>query len=415
MSIKIHHGPPGSYKTSGAMGDDFLREAKAGRLIVTNVRGVSRERCLDAFDDLPDTFDVIWIDDKTEEGRQKLHTWFHWVPKGAYLFVDEAQDIWPRSWRDADLRALDYPGGLEKAGLDDRPYEWAQAWDKHRHWNWDVVLTTPNIKKIREDIRGAADGAYKHKDLALLGFRGRYIEGFHSAEDTGTSESQFYSIERKKVPSYVWKIYDSTATGKFSATKSGKSIFKDPKILFLLFILLCSLGFSFRNGFSLNLMPPVLSGKPAGAKADNPTSSASPVPASNIPRNDLGARQTGNSGGGVGAASDDIPFADGNPVIVGTFKIGAKTRYLIDLGDAYLTSDDYMLAGFRVDGLGPCAVRMEYQGRSQIIRCGRQNLPVASSSAVRSPPSTVEIAPFNDTAPTSAAVPPSDLKREPRA
>lgn len=273
MPIKIHHGAPGTYKTSGAMGDDFLREAKEGRLIVTNVRGVSRERTLEVFDDLPASFDVIWIDDRTDEGREKLRTWFHWVPKGAYIFVDEAQDIWPRHWRDADLAKLDYPGGVEAAKRDDRPKDWAQAWDKHRHWNWDLVLTTPNIKKIRDDIRGVADGAYKHKDLALIGFKGRYVEGFHSPDDAGTAESHFYSITRKKVPSYVWKLYDSTATGKFSFTKSGTPLWKNPRVLVPLVVACLGLAFSFRGGVPDSLNPvrvptPQAVGKtaPAGAQ-----------------------------------------------------------------------------------------------------------------------------------------------------
>lgn len=248
MPIKIHHGPPGSYKTSGAIGDDFLREARAGRIIVTNVRGISRERVLEQFDDLPPSFDVIWIDDRTEDGREKLRKWFHWIPSGAYIFVDEAQDIWPRHWRESDLARLNYPGGREAALKDNRPLDWAMAWDKHRHWNWDLVLTTPDIKKIREDIRGIADGAYKHKDLALIGFGGRYVEGFHSPEDTGKADSHFYSITRKKVPAYVWKLYDSTATGKYTATKSGTPLWKNPKLIFLVAILFGSLSFSVYHG-----------------------------------------------------------------------------------------------------------------------------------------------------------------------
>ena len=43
MSIKIHHGFPGSYKTSGAVQDDFIPAALAGRHIVTNVRGLDNE------------------------------------------------------------------------------------------------------------------------------------------------------------------------------------------------------------------------------------------------------------------------------------------------------------------------------------------------------------------------------------
>ena len=89
------------------MSDDFLREARAGRVIVTNVRGVTRERVLNEFPDLPDSFDVIWVDDKTIEGRQRWALWFHWVPQGAFLFVDEIRDIWPKNWREADIRKLD--------------------------------------------------------------------------------------------------------------------------------------------------------------------------------------------------------------------------------------------------------------------------------------------------------------------
>ncbi|HEJ4774917.1 TPA: hypothetical protein SMR50_006419, partial [Pseudomonas aeruginosa] len=44
MAIKIHHGPNGSYKTSGAIQDDLIPAIKKGRVIITNVRGLTRER-----------------------------------------------------------------------------------------------------------------------------------------------------------------------------------------------------------------------------------------------------------------------------------------------------------------------------------------------------------------------------------
>ncbi len=43
MSIKIHHGPNGSYKTSGAIQDDAVPALKDGRVIITNVRGFTLE------------------------------------------------------------------------------------------------------------------------------------------------------------------------------------------------------------------------------------------------------------------------------------------------------------------------------------------------------------------------------------
>nr|MVD29436.1 zonular occludens toxin [Vibrio cholerae] len=40
MSIFIHHGAPGSYKTSGALWLRLLPAIKSGRHIITNVRGL---------------------------------------------------------------------------------------------------------------------------------------------------------------------------------------------------------------------------------------------------------------------------------------------------------------------------------------------------------------------------------------
>lgn len=374
MPVKIHHGPPGAYKTSGALGDDFLREARAGRTVITNVRGMSRERVLEHFDDIPGSFDLIWIDDRTEEGRKLLHTWFHWAPSGAYLFIDEAQDIWPRHWRDADLAKLDYPGGREKALADDRPADWAMAWDKHRHWNWDVVLTTPNIKKIRDDIRGVADAAYKHKNLALLGFGGRYIEGFHAPEDAGTTESHFYSINQKRVPKYVWKLYDSTATGKISDTKNGLNLLANPRILILVGVLVLAAYFALRGGGT------VLSGPAPAAGTAKPAPSAAPASAPAAPLHRPKSPDRADVVVAHGKASRDaadlaLPYVDADPVIMGTSEWRGKKRYYLDLGDAMVTSDDYLKAGYTMTAMGPCAVKFQIQGFTQIVRCGRESSP----------------------------------------
>jgi zona occludens toxin len=85
MSIKIHHGPPGSYKTSGAVMDDFIPAARAGRTIVTNVRGLSSvDRVCDALGDVPPEFDLIYLPTAehpdSAKNRDYLAKWFHWMP-----------------------------------------------------------------------------------------------------------------------------------------------------------------------------------------------------------------------------------------------------------------------------------------------------------------------------------------------
>lgn len=123
MSIKIHHGPPGSYKTSGAVGDDFVQAVLAGRTIITNVRGLSdRQNVIDVlsnakkwgrnrFKAVPDSFDLIWIDTELEAGRDRLSRFFQWAPHGAFLLIDEAQTIWLKEWTTKELHKFDYEGG----------------------------------------------------------------------------------------------------------------------------------------------------------------------------------------------------------------------------------------------------------------------------------------------------------------
>jgi len=366
MPIKIHHGPPGSYKTAGAMGDDFLREAKAGRVIVTNVRGVTRERVLDEFPDLPDSFDVINVGDKTPEDRQKWARWFHWVPYGAFIFVDEIQMIWPKSWRDADIRALDYVGGVAQATADNRPASWSEAFEKHRHWNWDMVFTTPSYKKVRDDIKECAEMAYKHKNLAIIGIRGRYIEAAHMADDTGAYSSDFLTVNQKKVPPYVFRIYDSTATGAVTDTKSGISILQNPRILILLGVLVGCVYWTTR-GPSTTLFPTVTTA--ADKKAlDSKQAVVQPVSSSGAPAADVPRR--GSAGGSGAPLSGVIPFEEGDGYIAMSIKTAKGWRYLINHRGYDFSSQQIEEMGFKVSSLGSCAVRLVQDHVDRVFLCG---------------------------------------------
>lgn len=258
MSIKIHHGPPGSYKTSGAIADDLIGAVLAGRHVITNVRGLSDKSLIAEVIEkqankgfslfrkerrkVPATFDLTYIktdpndQDKPEEScsdnMEMLRRFWHWAPDGAFFILDEVQEIWPKTYRETHLKKLEYPGGIDAANQASRFLDIALAFEKHRHKNWDFIVTTPNISKVHPVVRGSSEAAYKHKNLALLGelFRGRYIEGFHAA-DTNGKTSDFYSVTRKKVPPYVFNLYKSTATGIVQDTTAGQSLFRNPKIL----------------------------------------------------------------------------------------------------------------------------------------------------------------------------------------
>lgn len=375
MSIKIHHGPPGSYKTSGAIADDMLQAIKAGRYIVTNIRGMSRDRVLQNLDDIPETFDLEFIDTSTSAGRDRLAIWFHWLPHGAYLFIDEAQSIWPKSWRDSDLAKLNYPGGTDKAKADDRPKDWADAFDQHRHYNWDICLTTPKISKIRDDIRGASECAFKHKNQAILGglFKGKYIEGFHLADDNGSSANDFLSINNKKLSkkSVVWKLYDSTQTGLHQDTKAGLSIFKNPRVLLLLAGAAAAVLYAGTRDFSgVERL--------AGAKLDNQkpvqVTTASPVVvgAQAVPSD----YRTFGAGVDVDSDKDFHPLGVLKIYISGTLRNALKTVTLYTIysetGRPFtLTSLDLINAGYSVHSLNDCLSVLEYQKLQINVTCGQ--------------------------------------------
>jgi zona occludens toxin len=253
MAISIHHGPNGSYKTAGVIQDFFIPAAKEGRTVVTNIRGVSTDNTFEHLLDTHDDFDVIHVDTSTRLGRDKIARWFHWAPDGALLLFDEPAVIFPKRWRDSDLKKLDNLQVINRMEEDPtfnedhpdyRPSTFNEAFEMHRHWNWDIVIMSPNIKLVRSDIRDTTEGAYKHRNNALIGFSGSYNEGFHKAEDNGTNPTQFLSVEKKKIDPVVFKLYKSTKTGKHQDTSSGTSIWKNGRLLVSLVVAVSALGYS---------------------------------------------------------------------------------------------------------------------------------------------------------------------------
>jgi zona occludens toxin len=280
MPIKIHHGAPGSYKTSGAVHDDFIPAVLAGRYIITNIRGLNDEHLIRQVltargKIVPDSFKILNLDiDDTEQLNQLRHFW-HWSPDGVYFFLDEVQIIYPKEWRAIHFKKMDYPASESDAAAEGRFVTIQQAFQQHRHRNWDFCLMTPNISLVNPMIRACAEGAFKHKNMAMIGlFKGSYLESFHASETAGKSKSDIYASKRKRVPSYVFDLYQSTITGLVSDTKAGASIFSDPKILLLLAVAV------FFTVYGLSGLPSIF--KFFNPEKDSPATSAVSV---EVPKN----------------------------------------------------------------------------------------------------------------------------------
>ncbi|OSM07021.1 zonular occludens toxin domain-containing protein [Magnetofaba australis] len=148
MAIKYHHGAPGSFKTSGAIADDLPKAVKAGRLVITNIRGISPLRVRDVFRkvhkiEAPESFHIEVFNDENPEDYEKLRRFYHWAPKGAMFFFDEVYNLWDPDQK--EFSELDYPGGREAAERDGREPTLRSAFAKHRHYNWDFIIAAQNM------------------------------------------------------------------------------------------------------------------------------------------------------------------------------------------------------------------------------------------------------------------------------
>ncbi|MCC0184127.1 zona occludens toxin [Aeromonas hydrophila] len=370
MSIKIHHGAPGSYKSSGAIHTDVIPAIKAGRHIVTNVRGFTAERCREVLGKaVPDDFQVTYIETESQEGRDHFARFYHWAPKGVFFLVDEVQRIFPPSWRQSDLDRLDYPGGPDVAKNDGRPETIDVAFDMHRHHNWDFVFTTPNIKKVHQVIRAAAETAIRHTNMAILGIGGRYKTVLHLSDNSGSSMSDVLQAKPfNKVPKYVFKLYDSTTTGKVSDTIAGSSVLRDPKILFFLAVW----GFCVFFGF---IKPEYID---APAKASQTAADADSVPGAVDGTPADGVRPSGAPAAPPGGVLSVGPFA-GHQLIISCHVLVKDQRgeyrveYCFSLRKGNdvqaLYSDDWPDELASVDAVSGCHAVVKYQGKPVDVYC----------------------------------------------
>lgn len=379
MSIKIHHGPNGSFKTSGALQDDAIPAIKEGRTIITNIRGFTLDRVYEVFPDCPKSTEVINLSMESTEELEKLRRWFMWAPRGAFLIFDETQILFPKSWREKDLEQFDYPGGIEQAKEADRPTSWLDGWTRHRHWNWDVVLTTPNIRYIRDDIRLTCEKAYLHANLALIGIKGRYKEAMHDAQENRPQSDGSSIVELKKISAATFKLYDSTATGQVRDTSAGKNLLFSPKILGLLgFIAL--LGYSIFSGGSADLFTGGLTHNTSKKLAD----SAAEVPgqAATAPAPVGGDHLANGQADRPAYVAKDPPGSHplwSRTIVVKAAMSGYHNEkgkelvlfHLLDEDGLYFpqTSNDLRALGYRIRVITPCYVELRRDDWSGVSFC----------------------------------------------
>jgi len=246
LSVKIHHGPPGAYKTSGAVQEDFVQAVQKGRFVVTNIRGLFDKKQIvkvlkknaKLTDEAARRFQIINLDTSREINRERMRRFFHWAPRGTYFLLDEINTIYPKTWRESQLSQYDYPGGVDNATSKGRAANVTEAFEMHRHYNYDFSVTTPSITKVHEIIKTIAEVSFLHQNKATIGLAGSYWEIMHYADNTGRGRGDQLMHSSKKIKKWVFDLYKSTATGEVSDSIAGRNVFNQPKVwAFSVFVL----------------------------------------------------------------------------------------------------------------------------------------------------------------------------------
>ena len=96
MASSIYHGKPGSYKTSTAVWFHILPALRKGRFVCTNVEGLYS---LDEIEKIlgekfPETAYLFRVSTLNDVGVNTMAKWFHWLPLGAFIVIDEIQNLY---------------------------------------------------------------------------------------------------------------------------------------------------------------------------------------------------------------------------------------------------------------------------------------------------------------------------------
>jgi len=372
MPINIHHGPPGSYKTSGAIQDDFIREASKGRVCITNVRGLDDGDKVAELLELPESFELVHIDTSKEAGRDRLARFYDWAPPGAYFLVDECNTIWPKELTGAKLRDIyKYSGPQADIENQKRPTDLLEAFEMHRHFNWDFTFTTPNYSKVNAAIKECAEVAFRHVNRATIGLRGSYWEIMHHADNAGRAQGDQLQYLVKRIKRTTFGLYQSTTTGEVSDSSAGRNIFLQPRTFVFLLVVIAMAVYLGKHDHVLTYFQTAQASE-APARAPDQAAGVSPVPGSVVVASaNGGPRLPGNT-----KLTSVKPSKDAVASLVDQGKVYYRGQFVdhvfaLDMGGGYVDVPWRILKahGFRLYVLARCVVELVKDDVHHLVTC----------------------------------------------
>ena len=289
MAITIRTGANGSYKSAYTAYFRIYQALKAGRVVVTNMEGMQPLEEIEKLMDIqfPTTAKLFRITSRDKAG---VHLWTHffcWCPLGALIVIDECQDIYSKNIG-FDMRKVTYKpiedfitqdtgkdgllptdyldffysryvpadmSALEASETDDRgiaeydeqgriiyPHTFNEGFMRHRKYNWDIELLSPDWKQIDSGIKACGEQNFYHKgrDQFFWAVRKPFIWKHDKSVSTPViPKTKDVNLTTQKIPLDAFLLYKSTSTGVAKRAGAMNTLFRNPKVIgvFLLFIL----------------------------------------------------------------------------------------------------------------------------------------------------------------------------------
>ena len=196
--IIMHDGVPGSGKTYDTI-RKIIYALKAGRIVYTNIDGLNDEVCLEYL-----AFHCALTRDQLSQqlifmtNDQVLCFWT-FAEKGALIVIDEVQKYFnSKSWSSQDNKDF-------------------SAWaDEHRHDGFDLIMMTPNLKKVDSGVRATMQMRYRYRKVNFFGdlVTKRYLVYTYEGEDTKPLTNKPQSRTYDPAIFKCYKSYKGDATEK---------------------------------------------------------------------------------------------------------------------------------------------------------------------------------------------------------
>ncbi len=196
MALSIYVGPPGSGKTYTAVESIAVPAAKAGRAILTNIKGIDPDVWAQKLGCDPARIRVVddeWFRDSAHYPKMG-ETTPDGIPAGALVLIDEAYTV--------------FPSGKDVVSA--RQIEWVRT---HRHFvaedgvATDLVLVSQDVMSLHPRVRSVVEYVSAVRNLRHIGFGKRF-------------RVDVYSSWRMNKPSHIGQTFHKFDQTIFALYKS---------------------------------------------------------------------------------------------------------------------------------------------------------------------------------------------------